>query len=429
MLSSRRAVAGTFKAVALLVALASYAGARDARAAEGIQVATGRERGPGHLALQFSVGWSREHRSSSVERERVVAGGAVAVGPDLVSRHTRQTLTLRADAGVVRGLGVFVAAPLILSDDRTLDFAGGVQPAGATILRDRILPGGTSAFGLDAEKNRPFLAGSDAVFRGPSRQGLEYLAVGARWAVLTQERDDTKPNWVVGLESRLSIAGEMRFDPARPTANRAVGLGYHQIMPSTAFSTRFGWLEPFVAFAYMFPVATGDGAFADAKLGKNAFARPQQRVTTAAGFEALAWEDPRSAQRIAVELRGHVELRMQGLARSELWEPLSGSSRCPLMPSACRPDVDRDVDADGVVDRHPGLTRSPAYGVFGGELVLSARVGELVRFRALLGLTYEQSRFLTDGGSGNVIHDLPGRRFHIDDARAYSVSVDSSLVF
>ena len=365
--------------------------------------------------VDVSLGWTHDGKRAAIRREAEgeSTGGRIAVARELVHRQVRDVLQLGVDAGVYRDVKVFVRAPLVLGDARSLDFdgacagssAGGcVDENSATILRDGLLPGyKMPSFGIDAEHGRPFQRPSETVFDGPARHGLESLGFGVSWMVLNQARDPVRPTWIVAFQSRFAVGAEMAFDPQKPTDNRGVALGYHQLLLSTVFSRQFRAVEPFVGGWYMVPIATPDSAWQRPGLGRGAFSRPQQRGGTDFGLTAVAWEDARAHHQIGFELRGRLELRMFGLARAELWEPLSGMGA--------------------------GVVRSPAYGLFGGDAGINVQVGRLIRFRGLFGLTFEEAHFLTDARSGNSLIDIPGRRFRVEDSRTWQVVVDGGLVF
>ena len=47
-----------------------------------------------------------------------------------------------------------------------------------------------------------------------------------------------------------------------------------------------------------------------------------------AGVEQIAWENPRGDQRVTIEAARVREEHFYGRGRSEIWEPLAGSSQC-----------------------------------------------------------------------------------------------------
>lgn len=423
----------------LLVAIA-VAGAlapTRARAAEATRVASGGEGTAGSFDFVLSLAWRRDEKRAAIKRE-VVSEGTRTVRRDLVFEQTRNILDLRADVGLFGDLSLYAVTPIVLADDRALHFdrsgncaaVACVDENSSTLLRDGILPGYEAPmFGWDTEHDRSFVRGSETVFRGPTRRGLEYLGLGFAWAVFNERRDDTKPTWVIRAESRFSVAKDMRFDRERPRANRGVGLGYHQLVGEMAFSRRFGRLDPYLGGTFMFPTLTSSSPYRRYTLGEGAYSRPQVRAMANAGLQATAWENAPAHQRIDLELRGRMELRFHGLAQSELWEVLSGSESCPQQPATCRREIDRDLTGDGSAEPHPGVTRSPSYGLFGGDVGLVVRAGRLVLFRGLVGMTWEQDRFVTDARSGWQIYDIPGRRFRVEGGRLWHLFAEGVLRF
>jgi hypothetical protein len=424
---------------AILAVAVAVGGLRAARAAEVTRVVSGSRPGE-RLDVHLSLAWTHESRSAAIRREIVerVPGGQLGLKNELRYQQTRDVLRLRADVGIWKDLSLFVALPLVLADDRSLDFdrsacgftsaPGCIDETNATILSDGILPGfGAPSFGLDSQHQRPFQPPSQAVFRGPTRKGLEYLGLGLSWAILNQDRDFTHPTWIVRFESRFAVGGDMRFDPTRAGANTAAGPGAHQLVFSTMFSRRLWALEPFLGGFYLLPVATSGSPVDREVLGKRAAESPQHRAGADLGVEAVVWDDPRSQRRITLELSGRLELRLFGLEQGPLWEPLSGAAACAKDKTACRRDV--DVNGDGVVAPNPGTTRTPAYGLLGGAAGIGVRSGRFLRFRGLFGLTYEQSHFLGDGRSGNDVYDIPGRRFRLEDGQSWHLMLEGGLLF
>src|SRR4051794_21197105 len=175
------------------------------------------------------------------------------------------------DFGILWDVGLHIDAPLVLADNRHLDFdqsadSGCIFPGqmgtptcvnqqNSTLLRDGILPGygNTSEWGLNSATGAPFTKGTQ-VFRGPTRKGFQDLGLGLTWAAFNQLRDDTRPTWTLSFDARLDVFKDMRFNPGNPGANTAVGLGYHQFIWSTFVSKRFRYFDPYFGAWYMLPV-------------------------------------------------------------------------------------------------------------------------------------------------------------------------------
>jgi hypothetical protein len=440
-------VARILPAAGLLLSLTGFA-----RAAEVTRVIAGAEGQSAVPDVSVAVSWLREDRTAVLERELQAAatGGRTALVRDLVYRQTRHLLALRADVGLFRDLGLYVSAPIVLADDRWLEFdrradecdlltgegAAGASPlcvneTSSTLLRDGVLPAGPGGerYGLDAEDERPFERPSRRVFRGPTRRGLAYLGVGLQWAAMNQRRDATKPTWLLRVEPRFALGKEMGFDPAAPTANRGVNPGYHELHVATILSRRFSRFDPYLGGWFGLALAGDDSAYGRFPRGRKGFGSPQHQGGAEAGFEYVSYEDERRGHKLTVELRGTMEVRFFGLARSQLWEPLSGPGTCAATPATCRPELDTDLDGDGKPEPYPGITRSPSYGVFGGAGGLNATVARVFRLRALVGVSAEQNRFLSDGRSGVEIVDAPGRRYRVEDARSWSLYLEGAAVF
>jgi hypothetical protein len=397
-----------------LVAAAAFwalVSAGSASAAEVTQVLSAR--GLKDLDFHFSLAWQHEAATASIRREYVQSTGPIVIN-DVIYHQVRDALRLRAEAALVHDLSVFIAGSIVVADDRGLDFDRrgdcAAVPCLETLTRDGFLP-------ASGDPNR--------VFTGPTRSGFEYLALGLRWAAMNQARDSAKPTWIVGLESRFSVATDQRFDPAKPSANGGVGLGYHQLILSSTFSRKFGDFEPYMGGWLMQPMLTSTSVYKN--VGTGVYGSAQRRTGGDVGIEGTVWEDPAVHARVALEAAGHLEYRLEGLAQSELWEVLSGDPSCTTDASRCRSGI--DVNAAGAAAPNPGVARSPAYGVFGGDAGFSAHFGRYARLRSLFGMRFQEGHFLTDGGTGNGVYDVPGRRFRVEGAYSWQVLVDATATF
>jgi hypothetical protein len=421
--------------------------------------------------FNVTAAWLHEQKSGFIKHEDASqAGGLVK---DMIFGQTRDVLNLRMDFGVLWDVGIHIEAPLVLADNRHLEFdqsadsgcvyPGNAQNAPATCVNAQnsgitqygIVPstfdpntGKPTSWGIN-QNGTPFTSGN-RVFQGPTRSGFESLNLGITWAPFNQRRDDTRPTWTLSFDSKLDVFKDMRYDPSNPGGNTAVGPGYHQFIWSTYVSKRFRYFDPYFGAWYNLPVRTNNSIYNAIPDGNQTAINPQQRAGVVAGFEQIAWENPRADQRVTVEFRGRAEQHFSGRGASEMWEALSGSSQCmDPASSACRPGIDYNV-GDTKASPYPGVTEIQPYGSFGGDLGLNVQVGKYARFRGLFGLLVDEPHYITYSGTGidrngdgrvnsddpaeaNVLYrdalDAPGRRFKVEGTQIWSLYLEGSLMF
>jgi hypothetical protein len=413
-----------------------------ARAAEVTRVVTALDQDD-TFDFNLTAAWFHDSRSAAINREFQDASGT-QLDRDLKYSQTTDLLDLRTDFGILWDVGLHVDLPIVLAESNNLTFDQGVNAGNSTFVRDGIYP----AYNAGPQT-------SSTVFQSPTRSGLQYLGLGIQWAVFNQKRDDTKPTWTLGFDADLDIFKDMRFDPANPTGNTGVGLGYHQLIWSTWVSKRFRYFDPYFGASYMLPIRTNGSIYQDQGGGQTSV-NPQQLAMVIIGVEQVAWENPTGDQRVTVELQAHAAEHFAGRGMSELWEPLSGHPGCTLtggtVTETCRPSLDVTTDAMGNPHASPytGVSDIDAYGSFGGEAGFNVQVGKYIRFRALYGMTFDAAHFITNASAGvDTNHDgrvdssdpkeanptyresidIPGRRFRVEDSRDWHLFVQGSLMF
>jgi hypothetical protein len=422
-----------------------------ARAAEVTRVVTALDQND-TFDFNLTATWFHDARSALINREQENASGLQVVR-DLKYAQTTDTVDLRADFGVLWDVGLHVDLPIVIHQSNNLTFDSGVNASNSSFVRDGIYPAydGTSS----------------TVFQSPTRSGLQYLGVGIKWAVFNQRRDDTKPTWTMNFDADLDVFKDMRFDPANPNGNTAVGLGYHQLIWSTWVSKRFHYFDPYFGASYMAPIRTNGSIYQDLGGGQTRV-NPQQVAFVVVGVEQIAWENPNGDQRVTVEADFHMQEHFAGRGTSELWEPLTGPSTCKagemisMEPSTtCRPALDQLTQkqlvngapqgyALPVGAPYPGVSDIDGYASFGGDLGLNIQVGKYIRFRSLFGLTVDEPHFITNASAGvdangdgkvdsanpkeaNPTYresiDIPGRRFRVEESKDWRLVVEGSLMF
>ena len=391
--------------------------------------------------FHLTAAWLHDVQSAAIKRESQAMGNGIQVVPDLKYAQTTDLLDLRTDFGILWDVGLHVDLPIVLAQSNNLTLDSGRPAGNSTFVRDGIYPAydGTSS----------------TVFQSPTRSGLQYLGLGIQWAVFNQKRDDTKPTWTLGFDADLDVFKDMRFDPANPTGNTGVGLGYHQLLWSTWVSKRFRHFDPYFGATYMLPIRTNGSIYQDLGGGQTSV-NPQQLAMVMIGVEQIAWENASGDQRVTVQVQAHAAEHFAGRGTSELWEPLSGHPGCTLTATTtaeqCRQSLDVTTDAMGNqhAAAYPGVSDIDAYGSFGGEAGLNIQVGKYIRFHGLFGLTLDAPHFITNASAGvdtnrdghvdssdpkeaNPTYreaiDLPGRRFQVEASKDWHLFLEGSLMF
>lgn len=421
-----------------------------------------------NLLLTFRQQW----KTANIRRETALSqpglsNGGFTAATENVARFNQAVTTLEvgADIGLFRDLALSFRLPIILADSRELEDLEG-SSRNPQRLQD---PTGDQLFAVP--------------FRSPTRSGVDWFSLGLDWAILNQQRDDTKPTWVVGADTRIAIGPRLHAcndnaavkcpDPANPNGpsrDPGISRGMNAIGVHSVFSRRFGYVEPYTGLDLRidFPQSNSEfGATSDLK--GSLLSRPPTVGTAMIGIEVFPWEQREKFQRLALDFKLKGRYHSPGRDYSELFDAL-GSSQARSLRSA-NPGAYR-AGPDGfttVADptRAPvfftGITDQQAFGSFTGQAGVTWQTGEYVKFTAGVGLTYVQSHLITSadacnpdftgdpGASGpcrtgganaaggnptgipNPNHraaiDLPGRRFSVDDTAIVDLWLSGVVMF
>ena len=266
---------------------------------------------------------------------------------------------------------------------------------------------------------------------------------------MSQKRDDTKPTWILAFEPQISIGNVMQLDRDRPQVNHAVSEGVHRLYARTAISHRFRYVDPYIGFWYMYPIARSDSLFKD--YGPSDRVKgPQQQGGTEFGAEFIAFERPREGHKIFFDARGRLDGHFAGKGYSEAWEMLAGSPAlaCTAATAAAAGNPECAAGGNPYSTPFTGITTIENYASLGADFAVGAQVGQHFRLRAAFDYTHDQSHFITgedigvpQTASGRVMNanefnpeyrqsiDLVGRRYRVDNVDVYNVSVWAQLQF
>ncbi|MFV8751547.1 hypothetical protein ACNOYE_13470 [Nannocystaceae bacterium ST9] len=402
--------------------------------------------------LHFGVSYGFDFKKAAILREWGGGpSGQNQLARDLIYRQFRHTVTPTLEIGLWHDLSVYVALPVVVSDNRNFEFdkeEGGdcvfptadspsgsatcVNKTNSTSIRDGIVP----RDGFDArESGDPYGQFTDPetnmIFRGPTRRGLDQIHVGMKIGILSQKRKSHLPDWVIGLEGRFAIAAPMSMSrdiqTSDPGGNHRVGRGIHELGAWTSLSRRYRFLEPFFGAHWRYAMRANKTNFLDFGGSQNS-PNPQSETGAYFGAEIVPWEKPEAGKKFSIILTGSALLRYGGRAYSEVWELLADS---PAMLGEYAPgkgdDCNRGAgidyaasnpsDPSGYVDAanaasnggaggnacqaFNGITNVQDYGTFGLTAALNFHMGPYARLNFGVDMKTDTRHFLTTTPRGD----------------------------
>jgi hypothetical protein len=422
-----------------------------------------------NLTLGFEQSWkhSNIHRETSLNQPGLSAGGYTAATENIAS-YSRATskLDFGADIGIYKDLAVIFRLPIILSDTQSLGDLNG-SSALPQLLQDQT---GHQLFTVP--------------FQSPNRSGVDWFSVGMDWAIYNQQRNPSKPTWVVGVEGRIAVGTPLHAcnaaaavqcpapsDPTKTNAsmNRDPGIsrGMDAVGAHTVFSRRFGYIEPYWGLWFLgeFPQSSSDYGATDSFQG-SVVNHPPYVGTYSMGMEVIPWEHREQFQRFVTDFRLSGTYHSAGRDYSELFDAL-GSSATPTLttpnPGAYTAGTGKYAGqsvADPSVQQvyFTGITDQQAYASVGARVSATLQAGEYIKFTAGVGLTYDQSHLITDSDACNpnftssasaagpckttagvttgipnpnerAVIDTPGHRFSSDDGTIIDLWVSGVVMF
>ena len=361
--------------------------------------------------------------------------------------------------GLYKDLALILRVPLILSWSQSLGDLDGSAAVASSLLAD---PLGGQIFTVP--------------FTSPTRSGVDYISAGLDWAIYNQQRDPTKPTWLIGIEGRLSVGAPLHAcnanapiecpDPSdytNPAKNRQPGISpaYDTIIGRTVWSRRFGYVEPYTGFSVQaqFPQSRGDfGAY---NAPNDLERMPPLLGSFMLGMEVVPYEHREQYQRLSADFRFKGTYQSPGRDYSELFDALGSTTapslRIPNPAAYMGAPGGTSVAKTGAESVYfTGITEEQAYGSFTLSASATWQAGQYIKFTAGSAFTYAQPHLVTAAdtctpnntdvnlagpcaskqgvlGSPNPDHhdliDLPGHRFSIDDTTIVDLWVMGVVMF
>ena len=338
-----------------------------AHAAEVTRVATSFE-DDNVFDVHFGVAYDYNFKQAAILREwNSGRGGANPdtenrLVKDLIYRQQRHTLTPTVEIGLWHDLALYVSLPVVLHDTREYSFdqrvddcvfgdspqtATCVNKDNSTTVRDEIIPrngfDGTNTTDPFGQFTGP---GTELIFRGPVRRGLDQLHVGLKYGILNQTKRSHMPNWIIAAEGRFAVGRPMTFrrsiEITDPDGNHRVGRRIHELGFWTALSRRYRFLDPFFTAFWRQSISASNSLFDDYG-GAQDLVNPQSQAGLSVGSEIVPWERKARNLKVAVQISGSATLHYGGRGYSEMWELLADS---PSMVGSYQPESQR-LNANG----------------------------------------------------------------------------------
>ncbi len=352
-----------------------------------------------NLTLGFQQSWKHANirRETTLNQPGLSSGGFTAQTENIASYSQQiSTLMVGADIGLWHDLAIIGRLPVILGNSQSLSDLNG-SSANPQRLQDS---NGQQIFKVP--------------FQSPTRSGIDWFSVGLDWGILNQQRDLTKPTWVIGLEGRFGVGTPMHAcnatsgTPVCPpngfgTTNRSPGISRAMdgIAAHTVFSRRFGYIEPYSGINILaeFPQSSSDYG-ATAGLQGNLENHPPLVGSYFLGMEIIPYERREQFQRFLVDFRATGSYHSEGRDYTELFDAL-GSTPSQILqtpnPGGYKAGPGGSSVADPAAQKvyFTGITDQLQYASLSGQFAATWQAGEYIKFVAGVGLTYNQSHVIT----------------------------------
>jgi hypothetical protein len=430
--------------------------------------------------LNLVVGFQQSWKNAKIRRETMLiqpglSNGTFIPATENVASYSSSmsTLLVGADVGIYKDLALILRLPIILNWSQSLGDLDGSAAVAAQRLAD---PSGGQLFSVP--------------FSSPNRSGIDYFSAGLDWAIFNQQRDATKPTWVIGVEGRFPVGTPLHAcnatsgyngvecpDPSSPSQNRNPGIsrGMYSVLAKTVWSRRFGYVEPYSGFWFQADFPTNDSDFGRWNPQANLERTPPLLGSFALGLEVIPYEHREQFQRVSADFRFLGTYHSPGRDYSELFDALGSSQAASLrspnpgaymanpaypgMPGQPTPPQSiADQSAEQVY--FSGITEQQAFGSYTLSASATYQAGQYIKFTVGSAFTYVQSHLVTSADTCNPsssdpntagpcvtktaagttvngvpnpdhrdVIDLPGHRFSVDDTTMINLYVMGTVMF
>jgi hypothetical protein len=275
--------------------------------------------------LFIDVGFERTQTRAKIIREQLLPDDQEGTRIDATEvwyKGVDARLNLDLAFGLYRDLQFSFRLPLVFQQNERWDYTSVSSDENSTIRNNCLNADGTVIGGCleDPSRGIPLFGVPQESFRG----GLGNLHFGLAYAFFKQEKDPTKPTWIVGLNYEAPTAKQRdpSADTTDPETRGNIGDRVHKYQIYTSFSRKLGVAEPYFRASYTIPVR-GPGIYSNCDLrnsapedlgapgncGTGPWTRKELGIKAPElagmlfGLELVPFEKPQKSQRFALDLR------------------------------------------------------------------------------------------------------------------------------
>lgn len=340
---------------------------------------------PDLFDLYMGVDFEMEMANGKITREPIDRLGLAGEGcsktnvqdclpvDELRWKGTVSKMKVKTQIGMYHDLAFTGGWTYIFSESRRFHFARGVDGTNSTVAP-------TTDFNGDGQVDA-----DDVLFPADfssRHKGSGALDLGLRWAPLSDERDESKPMWVLLFNWRTPWTAKT-YNPEKRTNPGPVGDGVHRLTFGTALSKRLanvgligidpranrrGFIDPYLELSYTLPIPQRSRARPDLlRSRENPFGhKPSHEGELKIGFEVVPLEDLKNSRKIAIDIGLLSRYHTEGRNYSVLTDPLGE------------------------------LNFTEQFIHVGGRLGLYAQAAEFIRLKVGVGFGYNSEHFLTN---------------------------------
>lgn len=384
-------------------------------------------------------------------------GGSIVNVKELRYQRWTHEMVPRLHLGLWKDLELLIEAPIVIQDEQQVRYAGnGGDTTGASIIID-----GNNSSVVPNVGQRLF----DLPGVLPVRAGFGDMLFMFRFAPISNERDDSRGEWVLELGYRAPTGTPMKY------GNAGVGRGLHELEIGTAFSRRYRYVEPFSRFQMTYPFQAATKSYFQQYWGSQEYVTPGLRARFDFGAEIIPYYHSKSGAKFFLTLGLGAGYQAEGRNYSELFDALAGGApSCNPMDTANNKDgkqncaqYNPDARWNGVADQAPivfdGITTVEQFITLRGHLGFGFYASHNIKLGATAALAHETEHNLTNAEIGKDIFfdttdqigvltpsktqnealehnptfvpalDTVGRRIRIEETTVFSATVQLAVMF